>query len=359
MTRRSVSEDNVRCCERPFVYAIMLNDQVVRKKPGNVTPATDQCRKGESRLVWNAEGPTGPQGPAGIPGPQGPAGVNGATGATGAEGPIGPTGPEGPIGPPGPQGERGADGTLNVVNGAGQPVARLLDRNTCTADVEFCSATVGVITDGELVTLGLTATTVVPRRNTSLIYPTSDCSGTPYLPSGILPEISGPFDGTHYYASGARDIDSQSFRTIAFDAHSQQTTIGECIQTGLFRPEDRPTVILSYWVYGFAADMYLTNRLGVDRYLGYIVTPDSNTKSIDISAFVSAGQNRLRLVQPGTGNRIVYSLRVNGAVVSTGDATVPPAVNIEFSVPVSTVTVGEMTQIDLAAFVPPFRVQVK
>jgi hypothetical protein len=78
------------------------------------------CRKKESPLSWNAQGPagprgaagatgaagpTGPTGPAGSAGPAGPAGSKGDTGArgaTGATGPKGEAGPQGPQGPPGP-----------------------------------------------------------------------------------------------------------------------------------------------------------------------------------------------------------------------------------------------------------------
>jgi lamin tail-like protein/collagen triple helix repeat protein len=75
------------------------------------------CRKNESRLSWNAQGPAGPRGPAGATGaagatgpagaagpagPAGPAGAKGDPGARGATGPAGPKGDAGPQGPPGP-----------------------------------------------------------------------------------------------------------------------------------------------------------------------------------------------------------------------------------------------------------------
>jgi hypothetical protein len=101
-----------------------------------------QCKKTESLVVWNVQGPVGPQGPAGLPGPQGPQGVQGLTGATGntgstgaagatgqmgPQGPAGLDGPQGPVGPVGPQGERGAPGAtaaggLRVVDSVGQDV---------------------------------------------------------------------------------------------------------------------------------------------------------------------------------------------------------------------------------------------
>ena len=72
------------------------------------------CRKKESPLSWNAQGPAGPRGaagptgaagatgPSGPAGPAGPAGPKGDTGARGATGASGPKGDAGPQGPPGP-----------------------------------------------------------------------------------------------------------------------------------------------------------------------------------------------------------------------------------------------------------------
>ena len=54
--------------------------------------APSDCRRNETAVQWNAQGPAGPTGPAG------PAGLTGATGATGPAGPQGPAGPEGPAG---------------------------------------------------------------------------------------------------------------------------------------------------------------------------------------------------------------------------------------------------------------------
>ena len=65
------------------------------------------CRKNESRLSWNAQGPAGPRGAAG------------ATGATGAAGPAGEAGPAGPAGPKGDPGARGATGLAGPKGDAG------------------------------------------------------------------------------------------------------------------------------------------------------------------------------------------------------------------------------------------------
>jgi Lamin Tail Domain/Collagen triple helix repeat (20 copies) len=94
----------------------------VKKKSGlvRVVGSAGRCRRSESRLSWNVEGPAGargatgpagadgpagppgPAGPAGAPGPKGDPGARGATGPAGAAGPAGPQGPAGSQGPPGP-----------------------------------------------------------------------------------------------------------------------------------------------------------------------------------------------------------------------------------------------------------------
>ena len=84
-----------------------------------------RCRKGETRVTWNREGPEGPQGVAGppgeqgIPGAQGPAGEQGPMGRSGGRGPAGPTGPEGPPGPTGPAGATGPAGPAGPTGATG------------------------------------------------------------------------------------------------------------------------------------------------------------------------------------------------------------------------------------------------
>lgn len=82
------------------------------------------CRKNESRLSWNVQGPAGPRGatgatgatgPAGAAGPAGPAGPAGAKGDPGARGATGPPGPKGDAGPQGPPGP--ALSSLESLNG--------------------------------------------------------------------------------------------------------------------------------------------------------------------------------------------------------------------------------------------------
>jgi hypothetical protein len=47
-----------------------------------------RCRKGESRLSWNSQGPAGKNGTDGAAGKEGPAGKNGSNGSNGANGAV-------------------------------------------------------------------------------------------------------------------------------------------------------------------------------------------------------------------------------------------------------------------------------
>lgn len=69
-----------------------------------VVPADEACRKPESRLTWNQ------QGPAGLPGLPGAEGDQGPVGPAGLAGPQGEPGKRGEQGERGPQGPAGADG---------------------------------------------------------------------------------------------------------------------------------------------------------------------------------------------------------------------------------------------------------
>src|SRR6266851_3787839 len=66
-----------------------------------------QCKRPETAVTFNIQGPPGPQGPAGPEGAQGPAGP---AGPQGAQGPVGPQGVQGPAGPQGAQGPAGPAG---------------------------------------------------------------------------------------------------------------------------------------------------------------------------------------------------------------------------------------------------------
>lgn len=95
-----------------------------------IVAAGEECRRTETALEWNSEGPAGPAGvgaqgeigpagPQGEPGPAGPQGDAGAAGPAGPQGETGAPGPAGPAGPAGPQGETGATGPTGPAGPAG------------------------------------------------------------------------------------------------------------------------------------------------------------------------------------------------------------------------------------------------
>src|SRR6185312_8574915 len=68
------------------------------------------CRRGDTLVKWNQNGPAGAAAAPGAPGPQGDPGPKGDTGPQGEPGPKGDTGPQGPAGDIGPQGPKGDPG---------------------------------------------------------------------------------------------------------------------------------------------------------------------------------------------------------------------------------------------------------
>ncbi|MDP1795540.1 MAG: hypothetical protein Q8K63_15490 [Acidimicrobiales bacterium] len=91
---------------------------------GNLRVVEDPttCKKNETPITWNVQGPQGLQGVQGEPGPVGPQGDKGETGATGEKGDTGAAGPKGDVGPVGPrglQGERGLTGAQGPVGPMG------------------------------------------------------------------------------------------------------------------------------------------------------------------------------------------------------------------------------------------------
>ena len=112
-----------------------------------IVSAGEDCRRSETALDWNAEGPAGPAGAAGLAGPAGAAGAQGEmgpagpqgdagpAGATGDPGPAGPQGEAGPAGPAGPQGEAGSAGPAGPQGPAGAPGISGWEQRTAFATV--------------------------------------------------------------------------------------------------------------------------------------------------------------------------------------------------------------------------------
>jgi hypothetical protein len=118
----------------PLAATTVIHACVDREGDLRVVAPAATCRRRETALDWNVQGPVGPQGPAGpagapgAPGPagaagsQGPAGAaghDGATGPAGSPGPAGADGPPGPLGPIGPAGSAGAPGAIGQAGPVG------------------------------------------------------------------------------------------------------------------------------------------------------------------------------------------------------------------------------------------------
>src|SRR5580765_665542 len=99
----------------PRVTSAVIN-ACVKKNTGavRVVKSSSSCRKGESPLAWNRQGPAGSRGLNGSAGPVGPGGTAGAKGDAGARGATGPAGAAGPKGDAGP-----ALPSLEALNGVG------------------------------------------------------------------------------------------------------------------------------------------------------------------------------------------------------------------------------------------------
>ena len=128
----------------------------VKKKSGKVriVASLNACRRGESPLSWNVQGPagsrgpTGPAGSAGATGPAGAAGPKGDAGARGATGPAGAPGPAGREGPTGPQGPAGPPlESLESLNGIACHLAGVAGTATLTYDSSGV-ATLTCVTSG-------------------------------------------------------------------------------------------------------------------------------------------------------------------------------------------------------------------
>jgi Collagen triple helix repeat (20 copies) len=157
-----------------------------------IVSPSQQCKKTESRVVWNVQGPAGPQGPAGLPGPQGlagavgPQGPQGVQGVTGATGAVGAAGPEGRIGVSGPEGRIGPRGVgaLRIVDSLGQEVGSHLPSSS-----NFRPYAVRQLSEG-LVALPVTGDVFRGESGILLSYESTDCTGTSWTVFAAPSEIN-------------------------------------------------------------------------------------------------------------------------------------------------------------------------
>jgi hypothetical protein len=160
-------------------------------------------------LTIGAVGPAGPKGDKGDAGAQGPQGAAGAPGATGPQGLQGPKGDKGDAGTTGPQGLQGETGPQGLPGpqGSGFRIVDSLNHEVGFYNFGFPSMTVFYVPG--LDTWFSTQTDkngFVPGG--TLRYPTTDCSGTPYVavdsfPADLAPRVYVSNDGKVYYVAGA------------------------------------------------------------------------------------------------------------------------------------------------------------
>jgi len=152
-----------------------------------IVSAAEACRRSETALEWNAEGPAGPAGAAGPAGPagaagargdMGPAGPQGDTGPAGATGDPGPAGPQGESGPTGPGGLQGETGPAGPAGPAGAPGISGWEQRTAFAVVSAGGTASAVVrcTSGKQVLGGGFAT---PGEGTTIVesHPASVAPG--------------------------------------------------------------------------------------------------------------------------------------------------------------------------------------
>ncbi len=154
------------------------------------------CTRGESRVSWNAAGPTGERGPQGVPGEPG---AQGPAGEMGREGETGPAGPQGETGPGGGRGARGPEGPPGAPGSAG---GFFLDDSTGAAIATFAGSyssggfgggggAFALIFPGHTVPIlynnggSNTLTTLYPIT-LPYWYTTNNCTGTPGVQEGEI-----------------------------------------------------------------------------------------------------------------------------------------------------------------------------
>jgi hypothetical protein len=210
----------------------------VKKGTGQVrvVRAGAACRRGESPLSWNAQGPAGPRGaagptgaagragPTGAAGPKGDTGARGATGPAGAPGPAGPAGPAGPQGPPGPALASlesldgiachlaGAAGTVSLTYDAGGVAALkcVAGGGGSSGDIrvnEFMTGSTGAASN-EFVELWNAGSTAVTVGGFKVAY--RSAAGTSDTTLATIPDGATIASGGFYLLAGSGYLGSQA-----------------------------------------------------------------------------------------------------------------------------------------------------
>jgi len=204
---------------------------------------TTACKRGETPLTWNVQGPVGPIGPQGPKGdigpigPQGPAGVDGLQGATGAQGEVGPRGFAG-------------IGGARVVDATGKVVGPLVFGDGTKRDAVL------TLIGTDIVKFSLDARAdvggVAPEALT-FFWSGSNCDGIRYYP-----EVANAFyrlghatgqtstGGTAWWLVGSRTTGSATYHSIeSYDEPLDLSKRGFCtpLQTGDVRGSADPVLV--------------------------------------------------------------------------------------------------------------------
>jgi hypothetical protein len=200
--------------------------------------AGEACKKNETAISWNQQGPKGDSGPIGPQGPKGDKGDAGASGAQGERGEAGPPGPQGPAGPAGPvgakgdqglqgpQGPSGPQGPAGPAGPAGQGATVL------TAVVEGDGTLVagkGAIEVGHPPTANLTGWYYVLFNRD-----VSGCAGV----ASLRQKFTGDFDHSGEIATSIHGADHRAWVVETFD--SGDNLLGD------EHPEDRPFTLVLF-----------------------------------------------------------------------------------------------------------------
>jgi hypothetical protein len=144
-----------------------------------------QCKKTELPITFNTgeQGPPGPKGDKGDTGQQGIQGVQGIQGERGLQGIQGIQGVQGPKGDKGDPGAPGTSGGVNVWSASGEYLGILIDNHSHQFDDSTFNAVVFIPSLKKPLNIDIYGRNSFANEASfdyTLLYTTSDCSGTPY-----------------------------------------------------------------------------------------------------------------------------------------------------------------------------------
>lgn len=193
----------------PVIFACVSKAGDVR-----IVASAAACRKGETPVSWNTQGPQGPQGTQGPAGIQGPHGIQGVQGVQGIEGPPG--------------------NGVAVYDANGIKVGPLVDV-VWDNPVMVLTAVVGYSVNNQTALLRIEADHIegsgdYGSMTSTIDFESNDCTGTPFVLQAdnafiAIPSRVAPPGRTLYIAS-------QPETQFKLSVGSYWTTGYGCVQTG-------------------------------------------------------------------------------------------------------------------------------